>query len=216
MNIYEKLQEVKCKLVKMNLKKSGNNKFVGFKYYELQDIMPAINDQLRELKLTSVMRFDHELATLEIINTEKPDEKIQFTMPTSSANLKGCHEVQNLGAVVTYTRRYLWLTALDITEGDVLDGGLGQDDEPDKTPHKKSTPKKKPDNVVLEQALKYKIKSGKLEGRTLEECTKTEDGLKMLNWLATESNSKIMNKMASLVLENMGDEPDERLPWEDE
>jgi hypothetical protein len=39
----------------------------------------------------------------------------------SEASLKGCHPVQNLGAVETYVRRYLWVTALEIVEHDGLD-----------------------------------------------------------------------------------------------
>jgi hypothetical protein len=39
----------------------------------------------------------------------------------AEANLKGTHPIQNLGAVETYQRRYLWMTALEIVEHDVLD-----------------------------------------------------------------------------------------------
>jgi hypothetical protein len=39
----------------------------------------------------------------------------------AEANLKGCHPIQNLGAVETYTRRYLWVTAMEIVEHDALD-----------------------------------------------------------------------------------------------
>tara|TARA_R110000868_G_scaffold357179_2_gene618622 strand:- start:117 stop:464 length:348 start_codon:yes stop_codon:yes gene_type:complete len=45
----------------------------------------------------------------------------------STAQLKGCHEVQNLGAVLSYIRRYLWVTALEILEHDALDSTSGQD-----------------------------------------------------------------------------------------
>lgn len=38
-----------------------------------------------------------------------------------SAALKGVHEVQNIGAVETYQRRYLWVAALEIVEHDALD-----------------------------------------------------------------------------------------------
>jgi hypothetical protein len=44
-----------------------------------------------------------------------------------SAALKGCHEVQNVGAVETYQRRYLWVTAMEIVEHDVLDAVTGTD-----------------------------------------------------------------------------------------
>jgi hypothetical protein len=42
MNIYEKVQKIKLELLEANIKKSGNNKFSGFKYYELGDFMPHI------------------------------------------------------------------------------------------------------------------------------------------------------------------------------
>jgi len=44
-----------------------------------------------------------------------------ITSPMSSAALKGCHDVQNLGAVQTYIRRYLWVTAMEIVEHDAID-----------------------------------------------------------------------------------------------
>ncbi|GAG65852.1 unnamed protein product, partial [marine sediment metagenome] len=48
-------------------------------------------------------------------------EYAQITAPMSSANLKGCHEVQNLGAVLSYTRRYLWMTLMEVQEGDPVE-----------------------------------------------------------------------------------------------
>jgi len=43
MNIYEKLQIMRCELQDMKLKKSGKNKFAGYEYFELQDFIPEIN-----------------------------------------------------------------------------------------------------------------------------------------------------------------------------
>ena len=43
MNIYEKMQKAKVDLQKEDLKKTGENKFSNYKYYELGDFMPAIN-----------------------------------------------------------------------------------------------------------------------------------------------------------------------------
>ena len=48
--------------------------------------------------------------------------QIVITSPMGSAALKGCHEVQQIGAVETYQRRYLWVAALEIVEHDALDG----------------------------------------------------------------------------------------------
>ena len=51
----------------------------------------------------------------------------EITSPMGSAALKGCHEVQNIGAVETYQRRYLWVTAMEIVEHDALDASTGKD-----------------------------------------------------------------------------------------
>ena len=37
MNVYSKLQTARVRLQESNLKKSGENKFAGFKYFELGD-----------------------------------------------------------------------------------------------------------------------------------------------------------------------------------
>ena len=46
---------------------------------------------------------------------------IAITSPMEKADMKGNQPIQNLGAVETYTRRYLWVTALEIVEHDALD-----------------------------------------------------------------------------------------------
>ena len=66
------------------------------------------------------MSFDKELATLTITDTDDGSQ-INLTSPMADANLKGCHPIQNLGAVETYTRRYLWVSAMEIVEHDALD-----------------------------------------------------------------------------------------------
>ena len=107
MNVYQKLNEARAKFHTKALKKSGHNKFAGYNYFELGDfVIPAI-EIFNEVGLTSIIRFGKEIAEFIVVNTEKPDEIIVFTSPMSSAALKGCHEVQNLGAVQTYLSRYL-------------------------------------------------------------------------------------------------------------
>ena len=76
---------------------------------------------MNENKLTSVITFDEEMATLTLIDCEKPEDTIVFTSPMRGATLKGTHPIQNLGAVETYSRRYLYTIAFDIVESDTLD-----------------------------------------------------------------------------------------------
>ena len=108
MTIFEKLNEARLRFQNAGIQKSGKNAYAGYTYYELSDILPAVNKLANELKFCCVVNFDKEIARLDFCDLEK-DEKITFTSPMSSASLKGCHEVQNLGAVETYIKRYLYL-----------------------------------------------------------------------------------------------------------
>ena len=132
-NIYSKMQKARCEFQEKPLKKSGHNKFAGYHYFELGDFLPTINSLLEKYNLCSNISFDNDMATLTIVNAENTDEKLVFTSPMSNANLKSCHAVQNLGAVQTYLRRYLWVNAFEIVESDGLDATTGKDDKPSKT-----------------------------------------------------------------------------------
>ncbi len=105
----------------MSLKKSGFNKYSKYYYYELGDFLPQVNNMFLEHKLFSYISFTWELATLTILNIEKPEEVVIVTSPMAEAKLTACHEIQNLGAVESYQRRYLYMAALEIVEHDAID-----------------------------------------------------------------------------------------------
>ena len=120
MTVFEKLNEARLRFQNAGVKKSGHNKFAGYTYYELADILPFINHIANELKFCCVVNFTPELATLDFCDMEG-DGCITFKSPMSTASLKGCYEVQNLGAVETYIKRYLYQNCFEIVENDVLD-----------------------------------------------------------------------------------------------
>lgn len=150
MNIYEKLSSARLELQGMNIKQSGMNKFAGYSYYELSDFLPVINTIFEKLKLCSIVSFSAEYATLTLVNMENPDETIVFTSPMASAALKGCHEIQNMGAVETYSRRYLYVTALEIVEHDALDSTQGK---PDNKPIQKASSSYVPVSVPVKGVI---------------------------------------------------------------
>lgn len=133
MNIYQKLQAARVKLQSLNLKKSGENTYAKYTYYELGDFLPPINTIMEDLGLTSFITFDADMARLTLVNSDQPEEQIVFTSPMKDANLKGAHDIQNLGAVETYQRRYLYMVAFDIVESDALDATQGKPDAKGKT-----------------------------------------------------------------------------------
>lgn len=127
MKVCKKLVEVRNELQTMSLSKSGHNKFAGYKYFELGDFLPAIQTLFKKHGLCDVISFDQNIAVMNIYDVDD-GSFVTFTSPMGSAQLKGCHEVQNIGAVETYQRRYLYVTALAIVEHDALDAVTGSQD----------------------------------------------------------------------------------------
>lgn len=120
MNVYQKLNDARVQFHKMQLKKTGLNKFAGYSYFELGDFLIPALEVLHDNGLCAFISFGKELATMTIVDVASA-QSIELTSPMAEAQLKGCHPIQNLGAVETYTRRYLWVAALEIVEHDALD-----------------------------------------------------------------------------------------------
>lgn len=118
--VYAKLQKCRVELQNMELKKSGHNKFAGYRYFELGDFLPAVNTLFDIYGLAYSLQFDREMATMFIIDVDT-GSSIKFTCPMEQAILKGCMPVQNLGASITYITRYLLVMALAISEHDAVD-----------------------------------------------------------------------------------------------
>ena len=142
MNVYQKLAEARYRLKAAGLKQSGKNKGVGYTYFDLQDILPQTTQIERELGLLSAVSFTETEGTLTVTNTENPEESIIFSSPIRDAELRGCHPVQNLGAIETYVRRYLYLLAYEIVETEALDLTQGNDKGQDKKEPRNQPPAK--------------------------------------------------------------------------
>jgi hypothetical protein len=156
MSVYKKLQQARLALQNTKLSKSGKNKFAGYEYFELGDFLPQIQKICADIGLCGVLSFNTDMAYLTIHDTDG-EGFVTFTSPMSSAALKGCHDVQNLGAVQTYLRRYLWTNAFEIVEHDALDATTGGIE-----PVKKEEPK------PVQQPVQVKAEPKKIAGQTGE------------------------------------------------
>ena len=156
MSVHLKLMQARVRFNKLNLKKTGNNKFAGYNYFELGDFLPQIQEIFADLGLCGIVSYETDMAKLCITDTED-GTAVVITSPMSEAALKGCHPVQNLGAVQTYIRRYLWTTALELVEHDPLDMTTGKEEK-----EAKAEPKKESGNV----AKAAPKPPAKIEGKT--------------------------------------------------
>ncbi len=133
MSVHKKLMQARVDLQATQMKKSGLNKFAGYSYFTLDDFLPPIQAIFNKVGLCGVISFTPEVASLTITDVDD-GTTIVITSPMAEANLKGTHPIQNLGAVETYQRRYLWVTAMEIVEHDVLDSSAPLEDAPKPAP----------------------------------------------------------------------------------
>lgn len=119
--LFRKIQQARVKLQNKDIKKSGVNSYFKngnnvHRYYELQDFLPYVNEIFNELKLTDYMQFNDGVGALYIVDNETGEE-VKFTSPID----KNYGKTQEIGAMLTYMRRYLYVLALNISESDILD-----------------------------------------------------------------------------------------------
>lgn len=142
LNIYQKINKIRIEFLQANVKKTGINRFAGFKYFELADIVPVVLPIMDKYNITHIFSFDEEYATLTLVDNEsgRDDEQsyppmdtydtVVFKSPMRKLSVKGMNEIQALGGVETYQRRYLYMMFLDIVEADIFDATNGQDEAP--------------------------------------------------------------------------------------
>lgn len=143
MNIYEKINKLRMDFLSKEVKKTGYNSFSKFYFFELKDILPVALPLCKELGITTITGFEKNdfgiHAKMIVVNTEKTDETIELFSAAGTADLRACHDIQNVGAVETYHRRYLWTALLELTEHDEIDLTSGREEPED---GKKETGKK--------------------------------------------------------------------------
>lgn len=140
-NLNESIIKIRVDLQNSKLKKSGKNKFAGFDYFELSDFLPRLNELMLQEGINDNFKITNDTATLVLI---KGEEKQEYTIPfvifdtpltykkDKSGNylkdkngeyiqVPSMQDIQYLGALNTYYKRYLYLNAFGITDGEIID-----------------------------------------------------------------------------------------------
>ena len=167
------------------LKKSGKNKFAGYEYFELQDILPHAHDVFNKVGLCGVFSIFDNVASLQVYETDT-GASISFQSPLVMAeNAKG-QAIQSMGSTHTYFRRYLWLMVLELTEHDAVDSS----DPGDKKPEPKPELKKE----VIDQKTGEINPPAKIEGKGGEWNIKitAKDGASAEQWSETVFDSAMI------------------------
>lgn len=122
MNVYQKLIKARKSISDMGLKMSGLNSYSNYKYYDLADFLPQVTKIFSDLGLIAIVTYSKEKATMTIYNCDDGNDKVSFDSPIPDFyEVKGQQPIQTQGAFETYSRRYLYLTALDLVEHEQTD-----------------------------------------------------------------------------------------------
>lgn len=169
MNIYQKLLKARAMFLESEVKKTGKNMHLSFKYFELEDIVPVAIRIFGEVGIVSMVNFTSDTATMTIVNTDNPEETISFVSPfnqitpiiSNNTGKQATNEMMALGSSITYMRRYLYMIALDICESDSIDANAG-------VPISDPAPKSLPATPEQRQEVKKELTSPKNNATDLQ------------------------------------------------
>ena len=146
--LYGKLKQIKVELRKAINTKSGYNTHSKFKYYQLEDFLPQILEAFSKYNIYNEYSIDTDLEIVEertdfdeetnktyktvtkrpveyaylyLKNLDNEDDEMVYRLKTAEASVYGAAAIQNLGAKITYMKRYIYMSLLDIVEPDAVD-----------------------------------------------------------------------------------------------
>lgn len=214
LSLNESIIKIRVDLQNLKIKKSGKNKFAGFDYYELSDFLPKLNELMLQYGVNDKFTIEEEKATLTLI---KGNETQTYSMPfkifdtpinkkynkdlDEYIEVKSMQDIQYLGALNTYYKRYLYLNAFGITDGEIIDGM--NNDDLDKKTTKRTTKSAKVEEKKETDFRTLLMNELKKQGININEYAK-EHGLnaKTTQQQAKELLEKLIYKNEEVVNEN--------------
>jgi hypothetical protein len=117
--IFKKLATARAMIKKSPIKKAGKNTFSNYDYFTPEQISHMVHEAETAnglVHLFNMERAEHGIhGKLSIIDTET-GETLTFIQATEIPEIKATNAAQQIGGAVTYTRRYMLMTAYDIAD----------------------------------------------------------------------------------------------------
>ena len=146
--VFAKITEAKYRMSLEAIKPSGKNDYQKFEYLELKDFIPKANKIFRDLKLNTQFDFSNPLEAKLIVRDLESQTMTEFVTQLPEVTEKTPNKfIQQVGALQTYARRYLYIQMLDLTVHDEIDekSGLGNSNNKRRSVNKQK-PTKSTDN----------------------------------------------------------------------
>lgn len=207
--VYKKLEQAKRELHNSQLKK--DKKGYGYVYMNLDTIVPLIDNicEKYNFSITTSIDFvgEQQLAITKVVDLET-GESIDFKCPVDMfiESIKK-NTAQNIGANMTYYRRYMLFMVFEVIENDEVDETKGQDLETlDKKKAQQMPKNMVQDNTEKEKLYEY-IYNNKLDSKAvakefgLSQKSTPQDFKKVLGTLQERAKLNV-DDMANQELEN--------------
>ena len=209
MNVYQRLLTARAKFLEHGVSKSGKHMELRYKYFELDDIVPIAIGIFTEVGLVPLVSFTDEQAIMTMVNTDNPDETIQFSCPMRyPSENKMVNPVQALGSAQTYLRRYLYMIALDICEPDTIEPTTEKEDNapapkaPPATPEQREEVKKEL-TAPADNATETQLKGLKRVLKKLKDAQPDKEEMIAKIAVQTEGFTKISKSDCETLIERI-------------
>ena len=162
MNLYQKVAKIKGEMSSMKFSKTGKNSFTHFNYFQLDDFEPTLEKLCSQYGVVTYFQFALDAARMVVVDADSPADKIEVDSPVDVSFGKTSSKMQDIGAMQTYARRYLFMSFFGITESDFLDEVAGKDtykseDDVEHTPDKNDAVKKSDANADKKKSTAYQV-----------------------------------------------------------
>ena len=177
MSVKERIARISSELVVI---KTGFNEYSKYLYITPEDLFTPLKPLLLKYRLSMLYnvrrtRDGRNEAVLRIEDFDTDVGRLIYTMNVGDITLKSANEVQSMGGLRTYCKRYLVMDAFNVVENsDDLDS---KDTAPDDKKSKKEA-KKDPTNEAkteLQTICREKIKENENNRETIMEILKKFD-----------------------------------------
>ena len=163
MNLYQKVAKIKGEMSSMKFSKTGRNSFTKFNYFQLDDFEPTLEKLCSQYGIVTYFMFALDAARMVVVDADDPTQKIEVDSPVDVSFGKTSSKMQDIGAMQTYARRYLFMSFFGITESDFLDEVAGmdnpksEDDVEHVNPDKSEAVKKSDANADKKKSTAYQV-----------------------------------------------------------
>lgn len=118
MNIYQKLQKARQFISDLDMKKDGYNEYSKYSYFTPEKIITVVNMACNDEGLITtfdLIRTEYGLqGVLNVFDPAEPKDSLSFYQATDVPKITATNITQQYGGAVTYTHRYLLMTAFGI------------------------------------------------------------------------------------------------------